>query len=550
VRLGRRHFLHTALIAALTCAAYSGSFAGDFVSDDVRAVRDNLLIRGLDAAHVRRMFATFDDNNYMPIKVLSTAIDYRLWGLQPAGFHATNLLIHVAAASIIYAVLLRLYFSSTAALLTALLWAVHPLQVESVAWISERKNVLSGLFFCAAFLVYLRFSERPRATTYAAVLALFILAVLSKMNTMVLPAVCLAFEIAWRFRLRRRDLLATAPMFAIAAAVGWYNLSGNPIHAQEFHGGSALVTWLSSAVVVFRYLGNVVRPTQLCAVYDVPLRGSLLAPPVLAAVLGLVATAALTVRLVRTQRRAGFWVLWFGITLSPMLNLIPFRSLMNDRYMYLALLGPLALVVGPLSRTGRWQRLRTLAVAAAVVVCVGLTYRRVPAWASSFSLWTDGLQCTMYIPPDPVDIPSDFDAKVAFLRAAAARQPGSALLRNNLGALYYAAGQNDQAIVELAAAAQLDAGAAVIAMNLGEAYAAAYRFSDAKTRLVQAVALDPYSYLAHLGLLQVSLRLGDIDTARHALTTCSRIRPPHGGPDPLWAERAALEELSADLQEE
>src|SRR5206468_6062207 len=100
-------------------------------------------------------------------------------------------------------------------------------------------------------------------------------------------AVCLAYEFAFRWRLRLRDVVASLPMLAIAAAVGWYNLAGNPIHGGDFHGGSRLVSWLTSSVVVFRYLGNLFVPLGLSVLYDVPLRGSPLDPRVLAAFAGL-----------------------------------------------------------------------------------------------------------------------------------------------------------------------------------------------------------------------------------------------------------------------
>ena len=136
----------------------------------------------------------------------------------------------------------------------ALLWAVHPLQVESVAWISERKNVLSAVFFFAAFLGWLRWHGRWNAGRYAALLLLYALALLSKMNTVVLPALCLAHEALLQHRLRRAEWLATLPLWGLGAAIVGINLAGNPIHAGGFHGGSAIVTWLSSSVVVFRYL--------------------------------------------------------------------------------------------------------------------------------------------------------------------------------------------------------------------------------------------------------------------------------------------------------
>ena len=123
-------WLHAAVIAAVTCGAYAGSFDGAFVSDDHLSVARNEVIQTLDLG---RIFSTFDDANYIPVKVLTIAVDYQLWGLAPAGYHLTNLLIHVGCALLVYALLVRLGLARSAACLAALVWAVHPLQVESVA---------------------------------------------------------------------------------------------------------------------------------------------------------------------------------------------------------------------------------------------------------------------------------------------------------------------------------------------------------------------------------------------------------------------------------
>lgn len=388
----RRPLLHGTAIALLILLTYSGSFGGAFISDDTQEVATKELIRALDWNHVRGIFRTFDGANYMPVTVLSFAVDYRLWGLTPAGYHFSNLVIHLLNALLVYALLRRLEMPPNAALIAAAIWGVHPLQVESVAWISERKNVLSGLFFFAAFHVYLSFSERPRVGTYLGMLGLFLIAVLSKMNTMVLPAMCLAYEIAFRFRLGLRDVLAAVPMFAIAAAVAWYNLAGNPIHGNDYWGGSALVTWLSSGVVVFRYLENLILPTDLTTYYEVRLRDSVFDPPVLLSLLGLAALAAATVSGILTKRTRGFWILWFGIALAPMLNIVPFRSMMNDRYMYLPMLGPVVLITAFLAECARGQRARYPLVVAAVVVIgayAGLSYRRVEIWANPLTYWKD-----------------------------------------------------------------------------------------------------------------------------------------------------------------
>jgi tetratricopeptide (TPR) repeat protein len=544
--------LHAAAIAGVTLLAYAGSFAGEFVSDDLAGVRDNPLLRSLAWSNVKRIFASFDDSNYIPLKVLSLAVDHRLWGPEPWGFHATNLALHVGCALWIYAILLRFELATGAAFLVALLWAVHPLQVESVAWVSERKNVLSGFFFFATFWAYLVYSHgrgaRRRAGAYLGALALYVLALLSKMNTMVLPALFLAYEATWRFRLRAAHVAACVPFFAAGAAVAHYNLAGSKIHGAAWHGGSMVVTWLTSAGVVFGYLRRVILPAGLRPWYDVRLRDSLADPAVALSLLGLAAIAAATIWLLRARRREAFWILWFFIALAPMLNVVvPFRVLMQDRYMYLALLGPLALaasgVAGAARRGGAGRAAVVAAAAAAVVGCVVLTHRQVEVWASPFALWRSGTEGQAWIAADPVYKGDDYDRQVVYLEDALARDPSSAVLRNNLGGFYFSAGRIDAARVELEAAAALAPEDPVVLTNLGRVHARAGRLAEAADVLERALARDRYSAVARFALVGVHIDRGDAVAAGRELDIYARLFPDRQRSPMLARERARLARL-------
>lgn len=542
----RPRLLHVAAIVAVTLLAYGGSFDGQFVSDDIPLIRDNPLIGSLAWSNVRQIFTSFDDSNYIPLKVLSLAVDRKLWGAEPWGFHITSLLLHIGCALLIYAALLRLGMGRGAACLAALVWAVHPLQVESVAWISERKNVLSGFFFFAAFYAYLVYSDRPRARVYLAVLALQVCAVLSKMNTMVLPAIFLAYEATYRFRLRAADVVRSLPLFAIGIVVAGYNLAGNPVHGANWHGGSVIVTWLTSSVVLFGYLRRTILPAGLQPWYDVRLKDSLADPAVSLSLLGLVALAATTIWLVRTRRRSAFWVLWFLITLAPMLNIVvPFPVLMQDRYMYLALLGPVVLVARALARLARRARAVPAGVGvAAVAVCAVLTYRQVEVWASPFALWRQGNEGQAWPAADPVYIGQDYDRQVAHLEAAVARDPSSAVLHNNLGGLYFAAGHGEAAQRELEAAARLAPDDPVVVTNLGRLHARAGRSREAAVLLERALAIDPYSADARLDLLRVYLDQGDAAAAGRELAVYAKLHPNRYRLPMIARERARLARLA------
>jgi hypothetical protein len=524
-----RRALHVAVIVLLATTAYAGSFSGGFVSDDVTAIAGNPLLRSLAPSNLRAIATSFDDANYIPLKVLSLALDYQVWGLTPAGYHVTNLALHVANALLVYLVLLRLGEPAGAACAVALLWAVHPVQVESVAWISERKNVLSTLFFLLGFLVYLRFSEQPRARTYLLLLALFVCALLSKVNTVVLPALMLAYEVGERFRLRGRDLAATVPLLAVGALLAWVNLHGNPSHGVAYHGGSLAVTVRTMSTVLPRYLALALAPWQPSFYHAVPLRGSWLEPAVLGGALTLLASIAVAVALIARRRRGAFWIAWFFVTLAPMLNLVPFPALMADRYLYIPLLAPLVLVAwGMRALAVRFPLLgrgMPALAGAAALACAGFTLARVPVFRNELSLWADWAVRTPYITADRPYGPKPRPAELRILRDALAREGDSAVLHNNLGGIAFEEGRLRDALAELTRARQLDPQDPAIALNLGRAYLHAGDPAAAARTLEDAVRLESPSYFAWLNLGRACLQLRDAPRARQALEQARRMRP-------------------------
>jgi len=543
-------WVHLLVIAAVTFVAYSDSFDGGFVSDDKVSVVQKESIRSLDVEHLVKIFTTFDDSNFIPVKVLTIAIDYHFWGLNPVGYHITNLVLHIACAFVVYLLLLRLDLPPPAALLTSLLWAVHPVQVESVAWISERKNVLSALFFFAAFFAYIGFSARPSLWRYLGTFALLALALLSKMNTMVLPAICLAYEWTFRQRLRWRDVAAVVPMLVLGGAVAYFNLVGNPIHGTSWHGGSMIVSWFSSFVVIFRYFGKIILPLDLRSGYDVPLRGSLLDPPVLAATVGLVLLAGLTIWLLGRRRREAFWILWFAICLAPMLNiLVPFRAMMQDRFLHMALLGPLALVASVTMRFGS-ARVRQLVGGAGIVavgLCTILSYQQVQTWRNPLELWKPlGLNYALFAGQPGVYRPPDYEERVAFLERELAREPLAPILNNNLGTTVYSVGDIARALPLYERAARLAPTTPAILANLANAYTHSQRAVEALPHAKRAAALAPHMFVVQYTLLRTALMAGDADVARRALTACEYIRPGPTSARYLQNERAYLERLEAD----
>jgi cytochrome c-type biogenesis protein CcmH/NrfG len=211
-----------------------------------------------------------------------------------------------------------------------------------------------------------------------------------------------------------------------------------------------------------------------------------------------------------------------------MLNIIvPFRSLMQDRYMYLALLGPLALVVNYLFTVVNSPAVRRGLIACTgivILIYASLTYRQVELWSSPLTLWTSGATRLAYQASNIQNI-HDYNAKVNYLREAIAANPSSGILHSNLATLHFGAGHINNALSIMETAAKLDPKNAVILLNLGRAYASLGRNREAEQLLSRAAALAPYSAIIRLNLARVYLSLGNTHAARYELDAFARLRP-------------------------
>jgi len=540
-----RHALHLGVIALAVIVAYAASVHGEWISDDITSIAQNPVLRSLAPGNILLIMSRFEGPNYAPLYMLSYAIDWAMFGNDPTGFHVVNLLFHIADAALVYWLLLRLGERDALAFGVALVWAVHPVQVESVAWITERKNVLSTLFFLLAFIAYVRYSDHPRPRTYAAIVLLYLCGMLTKINVIVLPAVMLTYELTYRARLRRRDVLATLPLFAIAAFLAWVNLHGNTTHGANYHGGSLWVTLRTSATVIPQYLRLIVAPFGLSSFYYTPLRASWLDLDVLGSVILIVGLLGTACVLAWRRHPSAFWILWFFVTLSPMLNIVPFPALMDDRYLYIPLVGPLVLIAwgvdAVVRRTPAVGRAVPVLVGVAALACVALTIARVPAFHDELSLWADWALRTVYITSDRPYGPAPRPRELQLLRDALAKDESSAVLHNNLGGIAFEEGRMPDALAELSRAYQLEPRNPAIALNLGRAYLYSRQPEAAARILEEAVRLEPPSYYANLNLARAYILNGDAPRASDALARARAIRP-------TWSDLGQVEDALARLE--
>jgi tetratricopeptide (TPR) repeat protein len=484
--------LAAAALAAIAVLAYLPVLRAGFVWDDDSLVTGNVLLRS--AAGLRQIWFSTVPSDYWPVTLTTFWAEWHLWGLHAAGYHAVNLALHVGESLLLWAVLRR--WSIPGAWLGAMLFAVHPVNVESVAWIAERKNLLAMLFYLASLHW---FAEGKKG--YALSLAAFVLAMLSKGSAAILPLVLLGL-LAWRRPLGKSDLLRLLPFFAVAALLtavniwfqGHYLGAAGPIRAA---GPAARLA--GAGAVVWFYLSKALWPLRLAFVYP-PWRIEPSHPiwwlPDLAA-LGLTALLASRRRL---RPVLGAW-LYYGVALVPVLGLTDVYfmkySLVADHYQHLALIGVTALAGAGWSAWRARTRAADAAAAALVAALAFLTWRQAETYRDSETLFRASLACS----------------------------PDSWMARNNLGNLLAASGRNGEALEQYQAAARLAPRAAEIAGNLGDAWLKAGRPEAALAEFQRSVALDPDYAPARTNLGQLLLAQGHPGQAVPQFEAAWRLRP-------------------------
>ena len=326
---------------------------GDFVWDDLMMTATPAVSEATGLRQIWFSPAEIKaEGHYWPLVYTLFWLQHKLWGFAPAGFHVVNVLLHLANTLLLWHLLRRV--AVPGAWVVAAVFAVHPVHVESVAWVIELKDVLSGLLYLSAALAWVRFTEVPRPGRYLAPLALYAAGLLAKSVVVTLPAALLIRQWWHQGRVTATDLLRVAPFFVVGAAIAAADLAFNRSRGVGGYGYSLLERTLIAARALWFYVGKIFWPVDVGLIYphwEVRV-GDPLAWAGLAAAGGLVATLWLLRHRIGRGPLAG--VLFFGVTLSPTLGFVDFHfmlfSFVADRFQYLAGIGVLAVVIGAATR--------------------------------------------------------------------------------------------------------------------------------------------------------------------------------------------------------
>ena len=334
------------LLALSTLTVYLPSIRHDFIPlyDDTPYVLCNQAVQGVSWEHLRSAFTQFYCGNYAPLHIISYMVNYEISGLKPSGFILTNIIIHTINGILLYFLFLRCSISHRLACFGAALFLLHPVQVESVVWVSERKTVLSMLFFLVATHLYIKWLRDGCTKSYLLSLLSFVSALLSKSTAVVLPLFLICHDYAYRVRDRITNRFTDKiPFFLIAfagACLTIYTQDSSRYGGRTtYHGGSPLGTLFTMLPVLVKYLRMVFYPTGLTVFY-----GSVTIKPVFdedVFLAGLVALFLLGsgVSLFRRNRQLFCWFAIFFIGLLPVLQIVPIVTLINDRYLYFPMVG-------------------------------------------------------------------------------------------------------------------------------------------------------------------------------------------------------------------
>ena len=523
--IARRDSLRVGLLAVLlagvTLFAFLPATRCGFVNfDDGPYVYENPIVqRGLTWDGVRWSFTTGTLANYHPLTWLSLMLDSTLWGDSPAGFHLTNVLLHAANAVLLLLVLRAMTGATWRALLVAALFALHPLRVESVAWISARKDCLAGFFGLLAIGAYVAYASRPTIGRYAIVAILFIASLLCKAMFITLPAILLLLD-GWPLR-RERPLRSLAieklPLLVIAAAAGLVTLlaqqAGGAVGTIERY---SMLNRLANAIVAYgAYALKTLVPTDLAAFYP---HSRTIALGLLA--IAIAALATLTILAILRRRTspalAVGWV-WFLVTLIPMIGLVQVGGqAMADRYSYLPMIGLAIAIVWSLPAMPR------VIVPASVIVLLSLallTRQQIGHWRDSISLWTHALDVTANnhvahtnLAVELSRLGSLADAERHY-RAALDIRPQWSVAHNGLGVLLAGRGESDAAIEHYRAALRSNPAYALAHRNLANQLLARGRNDEAIAHYQEAASIRPDDAKAHLLLGLALARQGEIASA-------------------------------------
>jgi len=532
-----------AALAALVFVIFGKIVGYGFVNydDNTYVYQNPHVLKGLSPEGIRWAFTHVHSSNWHPLTTIVHMFDCQIYGLWAGGHHLTNLLLHSLCAVLLFLMLLEMTGALWRSAFVAAVFAIHPLRVESVAWVSELKDLLSGVFFILTLWAYVRYARRPASgRRYAMVLVWFALGLLSKPMLVTIPFVLLLLDYWPLGRIENLSRLPgllkeKLPLIGLSAlsCVATVIAQKEAVRSLEHISFSLRV---ENAVVAYAvYLEKMVWPSGLAVLYPL-LKGGWPAWDVIDALLFL---AALTAGAIILRRKQPFLIvgwLWYLGMLVPVIGIMQVgEQAYADRYTYLPQIG---LYVGltwiAAEWAGEWRRRRVALGCIAVVVLSILSVaasRQTAYWRDSITLWTRALGCTKenclahYDLGEALRLKGRTEEAVAQYGEALKIDPGFPEAHNNLGTVFLQQGKTAEAIAEYNKALRVNPDYAEAHFNLGIALFKQGQMDDAIAQFREALRVNPDYADAHYDLGVALLREGQTQQAITQYNEALRINP-------------------------
>ncbi len=513
--------------------------------DDPYYVSKNYeVLRGLTWQGICWAFTTWHEANWHPVTWISHMIDVQLFGMAPGPHHLMSLLFHIANTLLLFWVLFRMTAAAGSSAFVAGLFAAHPLHVESVAWVAERKDVLCAFFFLLAIWAYIAYVRRADFRRYLIIAALFILALMSKPMAVTLPIILLLLDV-WplgRLRLESgqipiflRLIREKIPLIVLAIA------SSTVTIGVQLHGGSVvkmdsipLSGRIANALTSYvAYLGNMLWPANLSAFYPY------WSPSIVWVAVCILALVGVSVLAVRSAPRHPHilvgWI-WYLVMMVPVIGLIQVGTQAKaDRYTYLPLIGIFIIIAW--SAPEIVSRIRRnslpLAIAGGVAICLLATAAKIQAsyWANGLALWDHALKS--YPDSQLIHLNAAYELNYRGEAAKALQHfsealrlnPNSAEAHNAIGVALSKEGNLDEALKHFTLALRIKPDYADAHCNLGARLTDLGKFVEAMLHLSAALEIDPNNPEIHYDMGLVLMKQGKSDEAIAHLSEALRIKP-------------------------
>lgn len=526
-------------LALITLASLFPVLRNDFVNyDDPEYVTGNRNVAsGLSPENVAWAFTHFHSSNWHPLTWISHQIDVAVWGLNPMGHHFTNLILHVLNSVLLLSALYLMTGYLWRSAIVAALFAVHPLHVESVAWVSERKDVLSTFFWMLTLIAYHYYADKPEWKRYVLVATAFALGLMSKPMLVTLPLVLLMLDYWPLQRLSRGAVVEKLPLFVMSAA------SCAVTFAAQSEGGAVKMlrefsVWdrlANAAVSVGSYLLNTVWPTGLAVFYPHP-ESAISAWLIVSAILFIAIMTVWAFKSAKSRPYLPVGWLWFAVTLLPVIGIVQVGiQAMADRYTYVPLTGVFIAIVWAASDA---VSKRPTMLKPAAVFCVTmlaalsvLTHLQAYTWRSSETLFKHAVEVTRgnYIAYASLAAyykeNGDLDKSSENIAKALDIKPDDPESRETYANLLVRMGRNDEAIEQFRSLVSTIRGSASLHSNFGAALAARGDLEEAEKELIAAMDIEPDHAGAYTNLGIVLIRRNRIDEALPILEKAVELDP-------------------------